>query len=87
MIDIADAYVTPAPGARATLSFERVRGLVTLRGGQLLGGLSPDTPGVLASDSEGIDIAGLKILDHRQPVRMSRCRDRSLTFARASACS
>lgn len=81
MIDIADAYVTPAPGAKASISFDRARGLTTIRGGQILCGLERGAPAILASDSDGIDLAGLKILDSHAPVRMTRCRDFSLGVA------
>ena len=81
MIDIADAYVSPAPGAKASISFDRARGLTTIRGGQILCGLERGAPAILASDSDGIDLAGLKILDSHAPVRMSRCRDFSLGVA------
>ena len=81
MIDIADAYVTPAPGAKAAILFDRARGLTTVRGGQILCGLERSAPAILASDSDGIEIAGVKILDSQEPVRMSRCRDFSLGVA------
>ena len=81
MIDIADAYVSPAPGAKASISFDRARGLTTIRGGQILCGLERGAPAILASDSDGIDLAGLKILDSHAPVLMTRCRDFSLGVA------
>ena len=81
MIDIADAYVTSSPTGRATLSFDRARGLTTVRGGQLLVGQGVATVGIAATDSDGLEFAGVKLLNYRSPLRMTRCRDFSLGVA------
>lgn len=81
LIDITDPYVAVAPGARAALSFSQSRGLLTVRGGQLVGWADQDLAGVEAIASDGLDLSGLKLLNLRRPVRMNRCRDLNLDIA------
>lgn len=81
MIDIADAYVTSSSTGRVTLSFDRARGLTSVRGGQLLVGPGTAAVGIAATNSDGLEFAGVKLLNYRSPVRMTRCRDFSLSVA------
>ena len=85
LIDISDAYVASAPGSRATMLLNQSRGLVTIRGGQLLGWFAAERGsfpiGLDAADSDGLDLSGLKLLGFREPTRMTRCRDLRLAAA------
>ncbi|MEO5774417.1 MAG: hypothetical protein ABIQ32_09920 [Sphingomicrobium sp.] len=81
MLDISDAYVASAPGSRAAMSFDRVRGLTTVRGGQLIGWTAPGAVGIVATASEGLDISGVKLLQFTEPARFTRCRDLALDLA------
>lgn len=78
-IDIIDPYVVPAVSGRAAMTFDRVRGMVSVRGGQLLS--ANYASGVIATDSDGIELSGVKLLSFREPVRMTRCRDFALSIA------
>ena len=81
LIDITDPYVALGPDGRAALSFNGSRGLLSVRGGQLVGWADRELVGVDAVASDGLDISGLKLLNLRTPVRMQRCRDLSLDVA------
>lgn len=78
LIEFTDPYVASAPGARAAMLFENVRGLTTVRGGQFLGWTSESAAGIIANNSEGLDFDGLKLLQFRAPARFSNCSDLSL---------
>ncbi|HUD91927.1 hypothetical protein [Sphingobium sp.] len=78
MIDISEAYVAVGPRATAAIHCAAMRGSVSITGGQLVGMTNSDAngqaAGLLARDSEGLQMQGLKILDHPRPVELSGCR-------------
>ncbi len=82
LIDITEAYVAVAPSAEAALRFDRMRGAATLTGGQCVGNTNSaaggHAAGLLAKDSNGIQTAGLKILEHARPVVIERSAGLSL---------
>jgi hypothetical protein len=78
LLDFSDSYVASAPGARAAMRFENVRGQTTVRGGQCIGWTSESAAGIIANNSEGLDFEGLKLLQFRTPTRMTNCRDLSV---------
>lgn len=78
MIEIAEPYVAVAHGSPAGIRLDRLRGAVSISGGQLYGRTDAEgggmAAGLWASDSRGLSLAGLKVLEHRQPLRLDRCR-------------
>jgi hypothetical protein len=76
-IEIAQPYVALAPGGVAAIRFDRMRGAVSMLGGQLLGRMGAQnggrSVGVEAIDSTGISTIGLKMLDCRRPLMFERC--------------
>lgn len=77
MIDISEPYVAAGPRTRAALSFRATRGSTTISGGQLVGmtnsAAGGTAIGLSASDSEGLQVHGLKILDHARPIALEKC--------------
>ncbi|MFS0735451.1 hypothetical protein ABC347_00210 [Sphingomonas sp. 1P06PA] len=77
LIDLADPYVAAAPRAEAAIRLDRMRGAATITGGQLVGGTNADAGGqalgIAASASHGIQVGGLKILDHPRPAMLVQC--------------
>ncbi|QGP79715.1 hypothetical protein [Sphingobium sp. CAP-1] len=77
MIDIADLYVAASPAARAAIQCAGLGGSLAIIGGQLVGGSNSaaggSAVGLLADDSAGLQVQGIKILDHPIPVQLSRC--------------
>ena len=82
LIDIAEPYVAVSPSAEAALRFDRMRGAVTLTGGQCVGNTNSaaggQAAGLMAKDSNGIQVTGLKILEHVRPVVIERSAGLSL---------
>jgi hypothetical protein len=84
LIEIVQPYVAVAPGAEAGIRFRRTGGSVSIIGGQLLGfvdaasGSGEGAVGLAASDASGLQVAGLKVLEHRRPLILERCRQSRL---------
>ncbi|MFT4026849.1 MAG: hypothetical protein QM676_08625 [Novosphingobium sp.] len=78
MIDMADPYVAAAPSAQAAIRCANMGGSLAIQGGQLVGGSNSaaggSAVGLLAEDSMGMQVQGLKILDHPGPVQLTRCQ-------------
>jgi hypothetical protein len=76
-IDITDPYVAVAGGGGPAIHLDRMRGAATITGGQFIGNTDAAgggrAIGLAAEDSGGIQVHGLKIIDHAQPVRLARC--------------
>ena len=91
LIDIGDVYVAVAPSAEAAIRFTAMRGAATITGGQLVGTSNSSAggkaTGLAASDSHGLQVAGLKILDHAQPASLERCSGFSLCLLIANPVS
>ncbi|WP_322966109.1 hypothetical protein [Sphingomonas fuzhouensis] len=91
MIDITEPYVAVAPSADAAMRFDRMRGAVTLTGGQCVGNMNMaakgDAAGLEALDSHGLQVTGLKILEHSRPVVVTRCEGLSLRLLIANPSS
>ena len=77
LIDITDPYVAVSPSAEAALQFDRMRGAVTITGGQCVGNTNSAAGGravgLAVQDSGSLQVAGLKILEHSRPVVFERC--------------
>ncbi len=91
LIDVIDPYIAVAPGAKAALRFQDMRGLATVTGGQLAGSVDLASGGravgLLASASSGIQISGLKILEHARPASLTGCSGFALRLAIANPSS
>lgn len=78
MIDIADPYVAAGPRATAAIACDAMHGSLSISGGQLVGmtnsAAGGTAAGLQARDSDGLQIQGLKILDHPRPIALSGCR-------------
>lgn len=77
LIDMQDVYVAVAPGAQAAIAGRDAHGACSIVGGQLIGRSDVGRPGAVGlslTDSSGLDVAGLKIADFAQPVRLKACR-------------
>lgn len=78
MIDLAEPYVAVAPQGRAGIRCEAMHGSLAIQGGQLVGTTNSaaggTAVGLLVNDSEGLQVRGLKILEHAAPVELSACR-------------
>ncbi|RSV42510.1 hypothetical protein CA234_06835 [Sphingomonas sp. ABOLE] len=78
LIDISDPYVAAAPSAQAAIQCVAQRGAISIQGGQLVGGTNSRSgghaAGLLARDSAGVQVNGLKILEHVAPVVLDRCQ-------------
>lgn len=85
LLDIVDPYVAAAPGAEAAIRLRQMRGAATMIGGQCVGGTNSatggDAIGLFATDSRGLDIQGLKILEHARPAAITRCSGSSLRLS------
>ncbi|KQS03395.1 hypothetical protein ASG11_03245 [Sphingomonas sp. Leaf357] len=77
LIDISDPYVAVAPGAEAALRFRQMRGAASVTGGQLAGTMNTNARGqaigVAAIASRGLQVSGLKILEHARPGAFAQC--------------
>ncbi|WP_295530055.1 hypothetical protein [Novosphingobium sp. Chol11] len=91
LIDVIDPYVAVAPGAKAALRLENMRGLATITGGQLAGAVNlaagGRAVGLLASASSGLQVGGLKILEHARPAALTGCSGFALRLAIANPSS
>ncbi len=91
LIDITEPYVAVAPSAEAAIRFDRLRGAVTLTGGQCVGNTNSaaggHAAGLMAKDSNGIQVAGLKVLEHSRPVVIERSAGLSLRLSVANPAS
>lgn len=85
MIDIVDPYVAVAPGAQAALRLRQMRGAAYICGGQLAGGSDMGSQGeaigLAATASHGLQVSGLKILNHANPVVLNECAGFQLRLA------
>ncbi len=81
LIDISDPYVAAGPAARAAMLFNGARGQTTVRGGQLIGWTSRNAVGLFGNESEGLDFSGLKLMQFKAPVRLTKCRDLNVALA------
>lgn len=77
MIDMADPYVAAAPSARAAIDCADMGGSLSIQGGQLVGGSNSaaggSAIGLHARNATGLQVQGLKILEHSAPVILARC--------------
>lgn len=77
LIDIVDPYVAVAPGAEAALRFQAMRGTASVTGGQFVGTTNMDAHGnaigLAVQASRGLQVSGLKILEHSRPVMLAGC--------------
>lgn len=82
MVDISEPYVATAPNAQAAIRCDAMRGSASISGGQLIGTTSSanggNAAGLMAYDSDGLQIHGLKLLECPRPVEMSNCRGFSI---------
>lgn len=89
LIDLVDPYVAVAPGARAAIRFQHMRGSASITGGQLAGTTDTDAhgtaTGLAATASRQLQVTGLKILEHAQPVVLAECSGFSLQLAITNA--
>ncbi|WP_294256619.1 hypothetical protein [uncultured Sphingomonas sp.] len=78
LIDILDPYIAAAPSAKAAIQCVAQRGALSIHGGQMVGGTNSrsggSAAGLLARDSAGVQVTGLKVLEHVAPVQLERCR-------------
>lgn len=78
LIDISEPYVAVSASAKAAIHFHRMRGSASITGGQLVGMTNSDAGGdavgLLASESEGFQTHGLKIMEHDRPLILSACQ-------------
>lgn len=78
MIDIAEPYVAAGPRAVAAIRCDAMHGSLSISGGQLIGTTNSaaggSAVGLMAQDSDGLQVQGLKILEHPRPVMLSGCR-------------
>lgn len=88
LIDIVDPYIAVAPTAKAALHFHAMRGNASVTGGQFIGSTNMDAHGsafgITATESRGLQVSGLKILEHRRPVALTQCNGFSLRLAIAN---
>lgn len=84
-IDLTDPYVAVAAGGGPAIRLDRMRGMATITGGQLIGNTDAASGGqaigLAAGGSDGLQVHGLKIVDHAQPVRLARCTGVALHLA------
>lgn len=77
VIDITGPYVAVAPTGQVGIQVDRMRGSISISGGQVLGGMNSAARGAAVGlevrESRGIAVHGLKIVDHAQPVRLADC--------------
>ncbi len=77
LIDLSDPYVAVAPSGRAAMQVETMRGALSMAGGQFVGNSNAaaggKAAGLVARDSQGLQLHGLKILEHAQPAALERC--------------
>ncbi|WP_371431975.1 hypothetical protein [Novosphingobium sp.] len=82
LIELAEPYIAVARGSPAAIRLDRMRGALSISGGQLYGRTDAEgggaAVGLHASDSRGLAISGLKVLEHREPIRLERCSGLSL---------
>jgi hypothetical protein len=72
VVDLSDPYCGAANGAVAALSFNDVKGMVSVSGGQAIGWLDGEAKGTAiglsASATSGLTVSGFKILGFAAPV-------------------
>jgi hypothetical protein len=82
LVDLIDPYVAAAAGAAAAIRCEAMGGSLSIVAGQMVGGSNSAAggaaAGLLARDCTGLQVSGLKILDHGRPVELTGCRGFSL---------
>lgn len=75
-VEITDPYVAVAPGALAAIRLADCVGQVSIAGGQLIGWVDGtqggNALGLYVTNTSGLDVHGLKIVDHRRPVGIGR---------------
>jgi hypothetical protein len=91
LIDVVDRYIAVAPGAKVALRSQDMRGLAAVTGGQLAGSVDLASGGravgLIASGSNGIQVSGLKILEHARPASLTGCGGFALRLAIANPSS
>lgn len=82
LIELSQPYVALAPRATAGIRVDRMRGALSILGGQVLGRIDAAAKGngvgLLVHDSNGLSVTGLKLLDLRQPIRLEQCQQASV---------
>lgn len=77
LIDITEPYIAVAPSAETALRFTACRGALTITGGQLVGNTNSAAggraAGLTVQASQGLQVIGLKILEHARPVMLTEC--------------
>lgn len=91
LVDITEPYVAVGPAAEAALRLDGARGAVSVTGGQLAGGTSMTAGGravgLAVRDSRGLQVDGLKMLEHPRPVVFERCSGFALRLQVANPAS
>lgn len=84
-VEISDPYVAVAPGALAAIRLSECVGQVSIIGGQLIGWVDAvkkgNALGLFVTDTSGLDVSGLKIVDHRRPVGIGRSNSITLQLS------